>query len=91
MPKPPIRQNALRSSTTADIIPEVEAQLQARKKRRTAERKKARPKATYDLPPKLLDAIDDISNEESIAKSDIVTLAIIRFLDDYKEGVVEID
>ena len=91
MPRPPIRQDAFGSSVPSNILPEVAAQLDARQKRRAAERKRARPKATYDLPARVLAAVDEVADQESVAKSDIVALAIVRFVQAYREGGVELD
>lgn len=85
MGKPPVRQDPM-AGVPADILPEVKEQMATRQKRRAKEQKEVRPKATYDLPLRLLEAVTEISEKESIAKSDLVALAIIRFVDAYRAG-----
>jgi len=85
MSKPPIRQDVLQP------MPEVRAQIEARQKRRTQERRKARPKGTYDLPARLMAAVDEIGDRESIAKSDVVALALTHFVEAYRAGQVDLE
>ena len=88
MSKPPVRQDPLQGAP-APIAAEVQAQIDARHKRRGEERKHQRPKATYDLPLPILEGIEKVVSAESIARSDVVALALVRFLTDYQAGKIE--
>lgn len=90
MSKPPVRQDPLEGAP-APIAPEVQAQIDARQRRRAEERKKQRPKATYDLPLPILDGIEEIVAAESISRSDVVALALVRLLADYRAGRVDLE
>ncbi len=90
MSKPPVRQDPL-AGAPAPIAAEVQAQIEARTKRRTEERKHQRPKATYDLPLPLQAGIEAIVAAESIARSDVVALAVARLLTDYHAGRLDLD
>lgn len=91
MSKPPlIRQDPL-AGAPAPISAEVQAQIEARQRRRAEERKKRRPKGTYDLPLTLLEAVEEVAAAESIARSDVVALALSRFIADYRAGKIELE
>lgn len=83
---PPIRQDPTLGAP-APIAAEVQAQIDARTRRRGEERRRQRPKATYDLPAAILDGIEEVVSAESIARSDVVALALVRFLSDYRAGL----
>lgn len=88
---PPVRSDPLASAGTGDIAPELEAQLTIQERRKAAARKAKRPKATYDLTSAILDAVDHVSEQEDIAKSDVVAWALIEFLARYEEGGVDLE
>lgn len=81
MAKPPVRQDWEEGTAR-----EVQEQITAHKKRLA----KQRPKGTYDLPSSLLTAVASIAEAESIPKSDVVALALVRFVEDYRAGGVEL-
>ena len=56
------------------------AKIQARREQR----------ATYDLPPTLREEIREISEDLRIPASQLVTLALARFLKEYREGSVDL-
>ena len=89
MSKPPVRQDPL-AGAPAPIAAEVQAQIDARKHRRGEERKQRRPKGTYDLPLALIEAVDQVATAESIARSDVVALALARFIADYRAGALDL-
>lgn len=89
MSKPPVRQDPL-AGAPAPIAAEVQAQIDARKRRRGEERKQRRPKGTYDLPLPLIEAVEEVATAESIARSDVVALALARFLADYRAGALDL-
>lgn len=86
---PPIRQDPL-AGAPAPIAAEVQAQIDARLHRRSEERKQRRPKATYDLPLPIQAGIEEIVAAESISRSDVVALALVRLLADYRAGRVDL-
>lgn len=89
MSKLPVRQDPL-AGAPSPIDPEVQAQIAARKRRRSEERKQRRPKGTYDLPLPLIKAVEEVATAESIARSDVVALALVRFLADYRAGALNL-
>lgn len=86
---PPVRQDPL-AGAPAPIGAEVQAQIAARTRRRGEEHRQRRPKGTYDLPLPLLEAVDQVAAAESIARSDVVGLALARFLADYRAGAIDL-
>jgi len=91
MSKPPVRQEAIQAGVEKTIMPEVEAQTEARAKREAEERRRQRPKATYDLPLWLTEAVTAIASTESVARSDIAELALREFVHRYKAGGVNLE
>ena len=57
-----------------------------RKKEREQEKIRARKamRATYDLPPELRQRIKTLAEEQGVPASQLVTLALLRFLRDYQ-------
>lgn len=88
---PPVRRDPFASSGTEDLDPELQAQLTVRERRKAAQRKAERPKATYDLPLALLDAVESAAAEEDISKSDIVAWALVEFLERRARGEVDLE
>jgi hypothetical protein len=89
--KPPIRrQDPLKSAGVDSIEPELEAQLGARERRRAQMRKAQRPKATYDLPTKLIERVKEVAEKEDVAQSDIVAWALGEFLERHAAGEVDL-
>lgn len=65
---------------------ELQAQLQAHK-RRTSKR---RPRASYDLPAAMITAVQDVAGREQVAQSDIVAYALAEWLARYQAGQVDL-
>lgn len=65
---------------------ELQAQLTAHK-RRTAKR---RPRASYDLPAAMIEAVQDAAKAERVSQSDIVGYALAEWLDRYQAGAVDL-
>jgi hypothetical protein len=86
---PPVRQDPL-AGAPAPIAAEVQAQIDARQHRRSEEHKRRRPKATYDLSLPIQEGIEEIVAAESISRSDVVALALVRFLADYRAGRMDL-
>ena len=74
-------------------------QAEARLPRRLRE-KKARERAkirarrdmrvTYDLPPSLKQALSEMAEDLSLSASQLATLALVRFLEDYQQGEIDL-
>jgi hypothetical protein len=74
---------------------QAEAQLPRREReKKVRERAKIQARrdqrATYDLPPGLRARIKDMSDEERLPASQIVTLALVRLLSDLESGRVSL-
>jgi hypothetical protein len=71
--------------------PEPENRDQRRKEREMAKIRARRDlRVTYDLPPALRQRIKELAEEEGIPASQLVTLALLRFLKDYEQGEVPV-
>ena len=70
-------------------LPRKERERRARERAKIQSRKEQR--ATYDLPPALRHRIKELAEAERVPASQLVTLALIRFLKDLKNGAVDID
>jgi len=74
---------------------QIESQL-PRKERERLGRERAKiqarreQRATYDLPPHLREEIRLLAEDLRIPASQLVTLALARFLDDYQEGGIDL-
>ena len=89
--KPPVkRHDPLASGGVEEIAPELQAQLEARERRKARARKAARPKATYDLTTKVIDRVKQVAAEEDVSQSDIVAWALAEFLERHKAGGVDL-
>lgn len=61
----------------------------AREREKIRARRPAR--VTYDLPPDLRRRIKDLAEERGLPASQLVTLALLRFLKDYQAGAVPLE
>lgn len=69
-------------------LPRREREKKARERQKITARRERR--ATYDLPPEIRLKISDLSDRLSIPASQLVTLALIRFLDVYENGKLDL-
>jgi hypothetical protein len=86
--------------TVADLLSNMEQKHADSQLTRTERRKRNRERAkiaarreqraTYDLPPMLRQHIRQLAENEHLPASQLVTLALIRFLDDLKKGEVDL-
>lgn len=84
MPKPPVkRQDPFAVSGVEGLEPELKEQLKARRKR-------SRPKQTYDLPRKLIEAVQQIARHESISQSGFAALALADLVERYRSGELDL-
>lgn len=93
--KPPVKRRdpmAPESTGVGDVSAEIRAQLATHEERKAEAKRKAerekRPRMTYDLPAKVIQAIKEIADQEDVAQSDLVALALIDLVDDYRAGRV---
>ena len=74
---------------------QVESQL-PRKERERIKRERAKiqsrrdQRATYDLPPSIREAVRDLAENQRLPASQLVTLALSRFLSDYSVGQIDL-
>lgn len=62
-----------------------------RQKRAQVKREKQRgPKATYDLPARIIDNVREVADKERVSQSDVAALALVTFLERYHAGEVEL-
>ena len=59
-------------------------------KERTKIQSRREQRATYDLPPQIREAIRTLAIEERIPASQLVTLALIRFLRSYQSNEIDL-
>jgi hypothetical protein len=69
-------------------LPRKERERKARERAKIQARRDAR--ATYDLPPALRERIKALAEEQRVPASQIVTLGLVRFLEDYQAGRVDL-
>ncbi len=100
MPDKKLERRQVLDPVVADLLAGMEQkQAEASLPRRQRE-KKARERAkiqarrdqraTYDLPPALRERIKDLAEELRLPASQLVTLALSRFLRDYDQGGVDL-
>lgn len=98
-PDKPRRTGALgRVALDPVVQQELARQEQAEKRRHMspAQRRRARAdarrsKATFDMPPELIEALGEIAQSEDISKSDLVAELLIRAVNDYHAGRLVLD
>jgi len=69
-------------------LPRRERQKKSREAAKIRARREQR--VTYDLPPILRQRIKDLAESEGVPASQVVTLALMRFLNEYAEGKVDL-
>jgi hypothetical protein len=100
MVKRNLQRRSILDPAVADLLAGMEnKQAEARLPRKQRE-KKAKERAkirarkdhrvTYDLPPELKQSIFELAESLSLPASQLVTLALHRFLKDYQEGIIDI-
>ena len=72
----------------SETILSAESRKQAREKEKIRARKAQR--VTYDLPPQLRTRIKELAEEQCLPASQLVTLALLRFLQDYAANKVSL-
>lgn len=69
-------------------LPRRERERKARERAKIQARREAR--ATYDLPPHLRERIKQLADDQRVPASQLVTLALARFLNDLEAGRVNL-
>lgn len=69
-------------------LPRREREKKARERSRIEARREQR--ATYDLPPALRQRIKDMAEEQCLPASQLVTLALARFLQEFEAGQIDL-
>lgn len=87
-------------SAVADLLSnmeqkQIEAQLPRREREKKARERikiqsRREQRATYDLPPALRQHIKEMAEQERLPASQLVTLALLRFLQDFQGGKVDL-
>jgi hypothetical protein len=95
-----LQRRSILDPAVADLLAGMEnKQAEARLPKKLREKKakerakiKARKdhRVTYDLPPELKQAIFDLAQSLSLPASQLVTLGLHRFLEDYQAGRIDI-
>jgi hypothetical protein len=70
-------------------LPRQQREKKAKERAKITSRREQR--ATYDLPPQLRQRIKDLADRERLPASQLVSLALIRFLNDLESGAVDVD
>jgi hypothetical protein len=69
-------------------LPRKQREKKARERARIQSRRASR--ATYDLPPYVRTNIQKLAEQHSLPISQLVTLALIRFMGEYKDGQIDL-
>ncbi len=69
-------------------LPKRLREKKARERAKIASRREQR--ATYDLPPQIRQHIKDLADQLSLPASQLVALAILRFLNDHEQGLIDL-
>jgi hypothetical protein len=74
----------------SDIQPS-QKQLDRKARERAKVQARRDKRVTYDLPPDLREQIKTLAEEQHVPASQIVTLALARFIRDYTDGKIDLD
>jgi hypothetical protein len=69
-------------------LPRREREKKARERAKIQARREQR--ATYDLPPRIRQRVKDLAESEGVPASQLVTLALIRFLNDFVNQKIDL-
>lgn len=100
MPERKFERKTILDPAVADLLTGME-QRQAeaalpRKERERISRERAKiqsrrdQRATYDLPPSIREMVRDLAEDLRLPASQLVTLALARFLSDYGNGLIDL-
>ncbi len=101
MPEQKLVRRSTLDPAVADLLSgmeqrQAEAQLPRRERERKArEREKIQSRrekrATYDLPPSVRQGINQLAEDQRLPASQLVTLALARFLQEYASGNINLN
>ncbi len=101
MPEPKFERRPVLDPAVADLLSGMERRKAETQLPRQQREKKAKERAkissrreqraTYDLPPLLRQRIKDLADRERLPASQLVSLALIRFLNDLDSGSVDVN
>ncbi len=80
--------NDMEQKQAESMLPRREREKKSRERAKIQARRDQR--ATYDLPPAVRASIMDLSEELRLPASQLVTLALARFLKDYAAGSIDL-
>ncbi len=69
-------------------LPKRLREKKARERAKIASRREQR--ATYDLPPQIRQRVKELADQLSLPASQLVSLALLNFLNDYRDGLVDL-
>ena len=100
MPERKFERKTILDPAVADLLTGMEQrQTEAalpRKERERISRERAKiqsrrdQRATYDLPPSIRELVRDLAEDLRLPASQLVTLALARFLSDYSNGLIDL-
>ena len=100
MPERKFERKTILDPAVADLLTGMEQrQTEAalpRKERERISRERAKiqsrrdQRATYDLPPSIREMVRDLAEDLRLPASQLVTLALARFLSDYGNGLIDL-
>jgi len=70
-------------------LPRKEREKKARERSKIQARREQR--ATYDLPPSIRQRVKELGEEQALPASQLVTLALVRFLQDFESGAIDLN
>jgi hypothetical protein len=81
--------DSMQKKITYKLLPKKKRDAIARERAKIEARRDFR--VTYDLPQALRDSVRDLAEEQGVPASQLAALALLRFMDDYKKGQVDLD
>ena len=80
--------NGMEQRQAESALPRKEREKRARERAKIQARREQR--ATYDLPPEIRERFKDLSEQLRVPASQVVTLALARFLKEYEAGEIDL-
>lgn len=100
MADPKFERRSILDPAVADLLSGMERRKEESHLPRQEREKKSRERAkilarreqrvTYDLPPQLRQRMKDLAEEQRVPASQLVTLALLRFLETYDRGEIDL-
>jgi hypothetical protein len=100
MPERKLQRRSILDPAVADLLTnmeqrQAEAQLPRREREKKARERakilsRREQRATYDLPPIVRQKIKELADSERLPASQLATLALLRFLQEYESGQIDL-